>query len=188
LPPLTLLVNSVPLNHQPNITSPISRDPPGPCRSLIFHPLVVLGFSLLGAAVCAGYVTKGFSSQNIYQQTYYVVPIVVPFVAFIFDRAERVGEVHRLQFVTDALIIGLAMGRVVGSVPYVSGHTLFLTYALLTARSRVLLITCGLVMLHAVYLKYIVWHDWVTSTVGIVLGTLAAFGAWRLRSYELRRN
>jgi hypothetical protein len=174
----------VPLVNQPDPTSPINRDRPGPSRSFIFNPLVVLGFSLLGATLCAGYVTRGFSSGELYQRTFYVVPIVVPFVAFIFDRAERLHEVHLFQLVTDALIIGLAMGRVVGNVPYISGHTLFLTYALLTARSRVLLVTAGMVMLHAVYLKYIVWHDWVTSTVGIVLGTLAAFGAWRLRRQD----
>jgi hypothetical protein len=169
--------------------SPISRDRLGASRSFVFHPLVVLGFSLLGAALCAAYVTRGFSSGDLYQRTFYVVPIVVPFVAFIFDRAERFHEVQFLQFATDALIIGLALGRVVGNVPYVSGHTLFLTYALLSARSRVLLVTAGVVMLQVVYLKYIVWHDWLTSTCGIVLGTLAALGAWRpSRSYELRRN
>jgi hypothetical protein len=158
-------------------------------RPFVFHPLVVLAVSLVGALVCAAYVTRGFSSENIYRQTYYVVPIVIPFVAFIFDRAERFREVHLFQIATDALVIGLAMGRVVGNVPYVSGHTLFLTYALLTARSRVLLVTAGLVMLHAAYLKYIVWHDWVTSTAGILLGTLAALGAWRRRGFhELRRN
>ena len=174
----------MPLNNQPDPTSHINRYRPGSSRSWIFHPLVVLVFSLLGAAVCAGYVTKGFSATNLYQQTYYVVPIVIPFVAFIFDRAERFHEIHLLQFLIDALIIGLALGRVVGNVPYVSGHTLFLTYALLTGRSRVLLVTAGMVMLHAVYLKYIVWHDWVTSTAGIVLGTLAALGAWRLRRQD----
>jgi hypothetical protein len=36
------------------------------------------------------------------------------------------------------------------------------------------------VLAEAVYLKYFVWHDFVTSTVGIVLGLLAATVVLRL--------
>ena len=60
-------------------------------------------------------------------------------------------------------------------VPYVSGHALFLTYCALTSRSRVARLTAAAVMLQVIYLKYVVWHDWVSSTGGIVLGVAAAF-------------
>lgn len=35
-------------------------------------------------------------------------------------------------------------------------------------------------MAQTVYLKYFVWHDWVTSTSGIVLGYVAAIIAWQM--------
>jgi len=63
---------------------------------------------------------------------------------------------------------------VIAHVPYVSGHTLFLTYALLSTRTRVAQITAAVVMIQVIYLKYIVWGDWITSTIGIALGLLAA--------------
>ena len=110
-----------------------------------------------------------------------MVPIIVPFVAFLFDRAERFRQSSILQFVVDALVIGTAMGRVIGNVPYVSGHTLFLTYCLLSTRSRVARVTAAIVLLQVTYLKYFVWHDLITSTSGIVLGALAVFVVWWLK-------
>lgn len=66
------------------------------------------------------------------------------------------------------------MMRVVGKVPFVSGHTLFLTYAIMGPASPVTRITDSLVMLEVIYLKYFVWHDPVTSSAGITLGAIAA--------------
>jgi len=34
-------------------------------------------------------------------------------------------------------------------------------------------------MLEVIYLKYFVWHDPITSSTGIVLGTIAAMSARR---------
>jgi hypothetical protein len=73
------------------------------------------------------------------------------------------------------------MMRVIGNVPYVSGHTLFLSYAILGPASRITRITASLVMLEVIYLKYFVWHDPITSTTGILLGTIAAVIARRFR-------
>jgi hypothetical protein len=64
--------------------------------------------------------------------------------------------------------------RVIGDVPYVSGHALFLTYAILRPGSPVTRITAGIVMVEVIYLKYFVWHDFITSTMGIILASLAA--------------
>jgi hypothetical protein len=150
-------------------------------RPLIFHPLIVLLFSLIGASSYAFYAALRASENQLPGHLFYVVPIVIPFVAFLFDRAERFRQSTILQFVVDALVIGTAMGRVVGNVPFVSGHTLFLTYCLLSTRSRVPRIAAAIVLLQVIYLKYIVWHDWITSTSGIVLGVLAAFVIWWFR-------
>lgn len=151
-------------------------------RANIYKPLPVLTLSLAGAALYAAYATLRFSGDKLSNQYFYVVPIVVPFVAFIFDRAERARRRTRMQFVVDGLVVLTAMWRVFGDVPYVSGHALFLTYALLSTRSRVALFAAALVMVEVLYLKFVVWHDWVTPTTGMVLGSVAALIARRLET------
>lgn len=147
---------------------------PASARSFIFHPLIVLSLSLGGAALYALYATLRFPSGSLWGQYFYVTPIVVPFAAFLFDRAARHRQVTAFQLVVDVLVVGTAMWRVIGHVPHVSGHALFLTYALLSTRSRVAQVAAAVVMLQVIYLKYIVWGDWITSTNGIALGVLAA--------------
>lgn len=159
-------------------------------RSWIFHPVVVLCFSLLGAAVYAAYITLRLPAGARGGQYVYVVPIVVPFVAFLFDRAERFPVDGRLPLALDVLVTGTAMWRALGHVPYVSGHSLFLTYCVLTARSRVARGAAAAVLLQVIYLKYFVWHDWVSSTSGIILGTAGAL-IWRryaLRVWDARAD
>lgn len=106
-----------------------------------------------------------------------MTPIVVPFAAFLFDRAARRRQVTAFQLIIDVLVVGTAIWRVIGHVPYVSGHALFLTYALLSTRSRVAQIAAAVVMLQVIYLKYIVWGDWITSTIGIAVGILATLAS-----------
>jgi hypothetical protein len=153
-------------------------------RSITFHPLSVLLFSLIGASLYAGYATLRFSGDKLFGIYLYVVPIVIPFSAFLFDRAERFRQINFIQLATDGLVVGTAIWRVIGNVPFISGHALFLAYALLSTRSRVAQITAAIVMIQVIYLKYIVWRDWITPTSGIVLGAIAALLAWRLRKKD----
>lgn len=147
-------------------------------RSFIFHPLVVLIVSLIVASIYATYAALRFPADILPAHLSYVLPIIIPFAAFLFDRAERLRQYAIIQLVVDLLIIGTALGRVVGNVPLVSGHTLFLTYCLLSTRSIVPRFTAAIVLLQVIYLKYFVWHDWTTSTSGILLGAFAAFIVW----------
>jgi len=62
----------------------------------------------------------------------YVVPIVVPFVAYLLDRGERWSKRNKKQKLVDAIVVLIAMWRVIGNVPFVSGHTLFLSYCIIT--------------------------------------------------------
>lgn len=144
----------------------------------MFHPLTVLLCSVAVATLYAAYMLSSLVFRNsmftVSGTLAYVVPIVVPFVAFLFDRAERWGQTNAFHHVTDLVVVAIAIGRVVAHVPFISGHTIFLTYALLSTHSKVLSITAALVMLHAAYLKYVVWDDFTTSTAGIVLGIIAA--------------
>lgn len=114
------------------------------------------------------------SGDNLASQYLYVVPIVVPFVAFLLDRLKQIREANAVSAVVDVLVVGTAMMRVIGNVPFVSGHTLFLTYAILRRGSMVTRITAAIVMVEAIYLKYFVWHDFITSTTGIALALVAA--------------
>lgn len=143
-------------------------------RSLSFHPVVVLLLSLAGALLYAVWITWRFSGKDLSGQYIYVVPIVVPFVAFVLDRVQRLTETTIVSVLMDALVVGTAMMRVIGNVPYVSGHALFLIYAVLRPGSAVTRITAALVMLEVIYLKFFVWHDLITPLTGTVLAVIAA--------------
>jgi hypothetical protein len=148
-------------------------------RRFIFHPLPTLALSLAGAALYAGYATLRFSGDKLSNQYLYVVPIVAPFVAFLCDRAARFHQSSVIQLVIDVLVVGTAMWRVFGNVPYISGHALFLTYALLSTNTRVAQVTAAVVLLEVIYLKLFVWHDVVTPFSGLALGAVAALIARR---------
>ena len=102
-------------------------------------------------------------------------------IAFMLDRMEHVREAHFIRHGVDFLVFGLAVGRVVGDVPFISGHTLLLSYALLSSKSRIVQISALLVLAQTLYLKYFVWHDFVTSNAGIVLGCALALLACLLK-------
>ena len=93
----------------------------------------------------------------------------------MFERVEHVREGDFFQHGVDFLVFALAAGRVVGDVPYISGHTLLLSYTLLQSKSRLVRISAILVLAQTLYLKYFVWGDFVTSNLGIALGCALAF-------------
>jgi len=95
-------------------------------------------------------------------------------IAFMIERVEHTREANFFQHGIDFLVFGLAVGRVVGDVQFISGHTLLLSYALLCSRSSIVRIPAILVMAQTLYLKYFVWHDFVTSNAGIVVGCALA--------------
>lgn len=100
---------------------------------------------------------------------------MVPVIAFMFERVEHAREANFFQHGVDYLVFVLAAGRVVGNVPYISGHTLLLSYMLLQSKSRLVRISSLLVLAQTLILKYFVWGDFVTSNVGIALGCTLAF-------------
>lgn len=102
----------------------------------------------------------------------------MPFVGFLFDRAQRYTAGFRSSLLAvgiDALVVGLALVRAVYALPWISGHTLFLVYAVLTVRSRWARIPAVLVLAQVVYLKIFVWHD-LTLLGGALLAYAAAWG------------
>lgn len=100
---------------------------------------------------------------------------MVPLIAFMFERVEHVRGANFFQHGVDFLVFALAVGRVVGDVPYISGHTLLLSYALLLSNSRIVRVTSILVLAQTLFLKYFMWGDFVTSNAGMALGCALAF-------------
>src|SRR5262245_2355361 len=92
------------------------------------RPLVVLGLALLSSAAWALWSLR-FSGEKRTLSYLYYAPIVAPFVAFLLERlADRSAALKKL-FLLDAIVTILAMWRVIGDVPFISGHALFLSYA-----------------------------------------------------------
>jgi hypothetical protein len=147
-------------------------------RKQIFRARIVLLCSLAGAGLVGLWLLRHpsvrasvFDPSGTFQ---YFVPLMVPMIAFMFERVEHVREANFFQHGLDFLVFGLAVGRVVGDVPFISGHTLLLSYALVCSRSRIVRISAILVLVQTLYLKYFLWHDFVTPTVGIILGSALA--------------
>lgn len=141
---------------------------------LVFHPATVLGVALLAALAAAALVKAVFDGELEWFLLYYFVPIGVPFVAFLFDRAERRAGLTRAQWLVDGPLVALALTRAVFPVPFISGHALFLAYALLTTRSWVGRLTAAVILLQVAYIKIALWHD-PTVFGGALLGAAAAW-------------
>lgn len=141
----------------------------------LFHSAVVLAIALFAAAMFALAITLVFDGDLRWFLLYYFVPIAVPFVAFLFDRVERWQGLPRRIGWIDLPILILALLRSIFPIPLISGHALFLTYALFTTRSAVARITAAIVLLQVIVIKIFYWQD-ATVFGGIILG----LGGWRV--------
>ena len=149
----------------------------------ILQPGLVLLCSLIGAALVGLYLIRYehvratvLDPGGTFQ---YFVPLMVPCFAFMIERVQHVRQANFFQHGVDFLVFGLAVGRVVGDeVKYLSGHTLLLSYMLVSSRSNIVRITALLVLGQTLFLKYYVWGDFVTSNVGLVLGTALGLSVW----------
>lgn len=143
-------------------------------KEKLFQPLSILLISLTSALIYSIYATLRFSGDKLLNQYYYVVPIVISFVIFLLNHFENFRQKTLTQWIVDFMVVLTAMWRVIGDVPYVSGHTLFLTYCILTLNLDIGRIFTAIVMFEVLYLKFFVWNDWISAIIGIVLGTIAA--------------
>lgn len=146
----------------------------------VFQPRFVLLWSLTGAALVGLFLLRHqHVRENVLDPAgtfQYFVPLMVPCFAFIIERVENVRKATFFQHAVDLLVGGLAVGRVLGErVPYVSGHTLLLSYMLVSSRSKIVRVASIPVLAQTLILKYYVWGDFVTSNVGLVLGCALAF-------------
>jgi hypothetical protein len=135
-------------------------------KALVFHPLTVLTVSVGAVLLFAVVAHWRFDGDFEALLVYYFAPIGAPFVAFLFDRAEKP---RFILWWLDASVIVLSLARGLVEVPLISGHALFLTYALLTTRTRVARLTALVILLQVAYLKLLVWQD-LTFFGGMVVG------------------
>ena len=155
----------------------------------IFQPRLVLLCSLIGAALVGLYLLRyEHVRANVLDPggTFqYFVPLMVPCFAFMMERVQNVRKANFFQHGVDFLVFGLAVGRVVGrEVLYISGHTLLLSYMLVSSRSKIVWISSILVLGQTLFLKYYVWGDFVTSNVGMIVGcALALIVRWVSRRF-----
>jgi hypothetical protein len=142
------------------------------CQNL-FHPVTILSVSLVAAAIFALFVTLLFEGESRWFLLYYFTPVGIPFVAFLFDRAEHYRLASKITWAIDLAVLIPALTRAVFLIPLISGHAIFLTYCLLTTQSKVARITAALVLIQVVYLKIFVTHD-IALYGGVIAGCLAA--------------
>ena len=149
-------------------------------RQYLFHPITVLLVSMVAAAIFALFITLVFNGDYRWFLLYYVTPIGIPFVAFLFDRVEQYPRVSKAAWALDLAVVILALTRAVIRIPLISGHAIFLVYCWLTARSKVARITALLVLVQVAYLKIFVTHD-TALFGGVIAGCLAALGYRHIR-------
>ena len=141
---------------------------------IFFHPLFVLICAAGAMAMYAATMKWRFAGGDLRGHFMYVLPIIVPFVAFLFDRATQLRTAGWPEWVIDFTVIAASILRALGVIPLISGHALFLTYAIARPGSRLTKITALMVMLQVLYLKIFVWDDQVTPFTGIAAGLTAA--------------
>jgi len=165
---------------------------PSKNRLLTLQPREVLLWSLIGAFLVGLYLLRSeyvratvLDAGGTFQ---YVVPLMIPCFAFMIERVQHVREANFFQHGVDFLVFGLAVGRVVGGkVEYISGHTLLLSYMLLSTRSKVVRVGSIVVLAQTLFLKYYMWGDFVTSNIGMVLGcALALIVMWVSKRFVTR--
>jgi hypothetical protein len=142
-------------------------------RTLLFRPLSVFLISVTSTILFMIAIVVLSHGKKSFFSLYYVAPIGIPFVAFIFDRAERANRFSKKQIYIDSIIVVASLLRTEFPIPFYSGHSLFLTYAMLTSKTWVAQLTAIAVMLQVLYLKIFVWHDYEVFG-GIALGVIAA--------------
>ena len=145
------------------------------------HPFVVSAIGLASCAAWALYSGLRFPPEKAALNYVYHVPIVFPLVTFVLERSRSKSRTHSLSLALDAVVVVLAMWRIIGNVPILSGHALFLSYAALTCRTRLTRFAALLVLAETFVLKVFVWHDSASFVAGITLGLVVVLARrWSL--------
>ena len=71
-------------------------------RPFLFHPATVLVASILAAGLFAVFIHLLFDGDLRWFLLYYFVPIGIPFVAFLVERAEQHGSISVVSWLIEA--------------------------------------------------------------------------------------
>lgn len=144
-------------------------------KATLFQPRSVLAISIGAGLVFALLVTIRYTGDHRLFYLYYNVPMAIPFVAFLLDRAERWRELRQGLWLIDLPLVALSLSRAFVAIPLISGHVLFLTYVIVSSRSWVARLTALIVLLEVTALKVLAWYDTITPLGGALLGISAGF-------------
>ncbi len=128
-------------------------------RRALSNPTFSLIVSLEASILVAIVVVFIVAPDRRFFYWYYHAPIAAPFAAFLFDRARRFHETPLYLWPLELLVVGFAAARAFYNVPVISGHALFLSYSLLTSRSKAARWLAGMVLAEVFMIKVFVWHD-----------------------------
>lgn len=154
--------------------------------AFVSHPGVVLAISLIGASIFTLLMLPlpRFAGERRWYLIAYHAPIVAVFISYFFDRIKHRAEIRPWQWGIEAVIVALALIRAVFSIPYISGHALFLSYVLVTTPLRLVWWFAILVFAEVIYIKVAVLNDptLIGGVIGGVIGG-AAVGWGERRSH-----
>jgi hypothetical protein len=105
------------------------------------------------------------------------VPIAAVFASFFWDRLfPRISRTLR-HAICDFIVVALSLMRVfVPPLPFVSGHTLFASYAALTAQRWPLRAIALVALAEVVYTKLFASGGWLSMVGGFAMAALLAAG------------
>jgi len=130
----------------------------------MFLTLVILGTSFL------------FSDWHAKRYIiFYLAPLVLAVGLWARWRLLEHSCWTQYTLLLDGAVLLIAATRLTTGFLPVSGHMLFLTYSLLTIRNRSYKILATVLAVETTVFKLMLWTDWLTWALGVVLGLVAAF-------------
>jgi hypothetical protein len=121
-------------------------------RLIMLSPLTVLVLAIAASAAFGLFAYRVVGIRDL-GFLLYVTLVGVPFIAFAHDRLARWAVLLPAQFALDAPVIAVALIRGLGLIPFVSGHAMFLAYALWTSRAPLVRWTALAVLAQVAYVK-----------------------------------
>ena len=143
----------------------------------------LLSHWLFGASVVApvlGFVAGAWA----YQETgswgsvrffvFYAAPLFLAAPLWMRSRVCAITQLSSLALVMDVVVFVASVARFAASAIFpFSGHMLFLTYTLLTARARWYGWLAAALIIETSFFKLVLWHDQRSWMIGLVLGAVA---------------
>lgn len=123
-----------------------------------------------------GYILWRYDGQPRSYRLSYFLPATVMGVLFFFDRLPRASWLGWGILGVDLTIAAAAFYRVFEPVFFYSGHAMFMTYAMLTVRSRTAFVLALIILLQTIWLKLVVWPFDLSLPGGLLIGSIMGLG------------